>query len=264
MLEGYEDVCFLVDGERLSPIASDIKLETESDFDSTEDIPARLDRRYQPKVALRMALNEWIHELDNSRMPPVPVTPSSSPVPTAIPPANTCMTIAGTLPSPVGIPEAYCGLTAVEESENNPSFMQPTMNPVNSLIGNSTSIVHSPLLDIDNPCPVTVILGEPMDCALSDSSSVASDAPEHIAPIDNLMQVEVVAEDLQNGPSLSSTICDNKSYYGDVSLLVDLFYLPFEHGTQGLQMLQNLKWVKCNACLVSQGKTKDSPEVNIK
>ncbi|XP_033757465.1 protein O-GlcNAcase-like isoform X2 [Pecten maximus] len=243
------------DGERLSPVVSDIKLETESEFDSTEDLPARLDTRYQPKVALMMALKEWMLELDHNRMPPVAVSPGSTPVP----PPNVCIPVAGPPSSPAGIPDAYCSLPGLEESENNPSYIQPTMNPVNSLV-NSTNIV-SPEADSDRPCTVADILGEPMDCALSDTSSVNSDNHEN-ASLDNLMQVEVVAEELQNknnGQS-SSKICDSKMYYEDLSLLVDLFYLPFEHGTQGVQMLQNLRWVKCNAHVVTQPQKKQ-PEV---
>ncbi|XP_021351407.1 protein O-GlcNAcase-like isoform X2 [Mizuhopecten yessoensis] len=240
------------DGERLSPVVSDIKLETECEFDTTtEDLPARLDTRYQPKVALMMALKEWMLELDNNRMPPVAVTP----VP--IPPPNNCIPLAGPLSNPAGIPDVYCSLPGVEETENNPSYMQPTMNPVNSLVSSCSNGI--PVTDTEQPCTVADILGEPMDCALSDdTSSVNSDNHEQ-ASLDNLMQVEVVAEDLQNKKGLTaSKICDNKTYYEDLSLLVDLFYLPFEHGTQGVKMLQNLRWVKCNAFQVTQAQKKQS------
>lgn len=50
----------------------------------------------------------------------------------------------------------------------------------------------------------------------------------------------------------------------DLSLLCDLFYLPFEHGGQGLQLLQEFNWLKSNAPLVmssSQLKNKSKPEV---
>lgn len=35
-----------------------------------------------------------------------------------------------------------------------------------------------------------------------------------------------------------------------MALLCDLFYLPFEHGGQGLQLLQEFNWLKSNAHLV--------------
>jgi hypothetical protein len=37
----------------------------------------------------------------------------------------------------------------------------------------------------------------------------------------------------------------------DLALLCDLFYLPFEHGGQGLQLLHEFNWLKSNAHLVT-------------
>ena len=58
--------------------------------------------------------------------------------------------------------------------------------------------------------------------------------------------------------------------YEDLSLLCDLFYLPFEHGALGLQILQEFNWLKSNAHLVAAANVRkhtrsasgeDSPEV---
>lgn len=53
----------------------------------------------------------------------------------------------------------------------------------------------------------------------------------------------------------------------DLSLLCDLFYLPFEHGSQGLQILQEFHWLKTNAQLViisnRNNETMSKPEVRI-
>lgn len=52
--------------------------------------------------------------------------------------------------------------------------------------------------------------------------------------------------------------------YEDLALLCDLFYLPFEHGGQGLQLLQEFNWLKSNAHLViaaNQKGDKINPEV---
>lgn len=37
----------------------------------------------------------------------------------------------------------------------------------------------------------------------------------------------------------------------DLTLLCDVFYLPFEHGPQGMQLLQEFNWLKLNSHLVS-------------
>lgn len=61
---------------------------------------------------------------------------------------------------------------------------------------------------------------------------------------------------------------DDEDYqlgFDDLLLLCDVFYLPFEHGTQGMQLLEEFSWLKVNAYLVAGSHTKkfpqDSPEV---
>ncbi|KAK2709925.1 protein O-GlcNAcase-like isoform X3 [Artemia franciscana] len=39
----------------------------------------------------------------------------------------------------------------------------------------------------------------------------------------------------------------------DIFLLCDLFYLPFEHGTEGLKLLQEFSWLKQNSHLLNEG-----------
>lgn len=46
----------------------------------------------------------------------------------------------------------------------------------------------------------------------------------------------------------------------DITLLCDLFYLPFEHGTQGIQLLQEFHWLHINAHLVATS-SHTKPEV---
>ena len=49
----------------------------------------------------------------------------------------------------------------------------------------------------------------------------------------------------------------------DLQFLCDLFYLPFEHGTQGLHILTEFQWLKTNSNLVAGISTQDKakPEV---
>nr|CAD7586221.1 unnamed protein product [Timema genevievae] len=55
--------------------------------------------------------------------------------------------------------------------------------------------------------------------------------------------------------------CEKALTHEDLALLCDLFYLPFEHGGQGIQLLQEFNWLKSNAHLVTQAnkKGKESP-----
>lgn len=70
------------------------------------------------------------------------------------------------------------------------------------------------------------------------------------------MQIEVMSDDDKNG---FQTIT-----FEDILLLCDLFYLPFEHGKQGLQLLNEFHWLKINANILLDSKTtgdSDNPEV---
>ncbi|XP_019868330.1 protein O-GlcNAcase isoform X2 [Aethina tumida] len=116
---------------------------------------------------------------------------------------------------------------------------------------------------------------EPMDCNSTPNISPAhvvnkcvADSNEDVAMSENStssgsMQVETTDSQMVIE---SQTECDkrgNELTYEDLSLLCDLFYLPFEHGGQGLQMLQEFNWLKSNAHLViaaNRKQDKSSPE----
>lgn len=48
----------------------------------------------------------------------------------------------------------------------------------------------------------------------------------------------------------------------DLCLLCDVFYLPFEHGPQGMQLLQEFNWLKLNSHLVANGSSKSASEMS--
>lgn len=48
----------------------------------------------------------------------------------------------------------------------------------------------------------------------------------------------------------------------DLSLLCDLFYLPFEHGGQGIQLLQEFNWLKVNAQVIINKKKNADDNLN--
>jgi len=251
----------LTDGDRLSPVASDIKLETECDYSSTDDIPAQLDTRYQPRVALKIAINEWLSELASNRNIPMIAVPNVMGI-------STCMSVtptSNTLPSPAGVPPCIPGLPDLpHEVPDNFSYMQPTLNPVNSLV--TSAIPISPSIPVASTAPPFV---EPMDIVPSSSDDSGNSIPKNMSS-DNLMQVEICANDGNDSKidceDSSDNLLDNNNtiIYEDLALLVDLFYMPFEHGTKGVQMLQDLYWLKSNANFVTNSSIKrSSPEVSI-
>lgn len=56
---------------------------------------------------------------------------------------------------------------------------------------------------------------------------------------------------------------DKHLTHDDLSLLCDLFYLPFEHGGQGIQLLQEFNWLKSNAYVLVE-KSKESSKTDVR
>lgn len=137
--------------------------------------------------------------------------------------------------------------------------------------------------------------GEPMDCCTpkhtSDSSSLNSDVPianepqkedEILKSPDNSTEQEVENEVKNEKSQLSDDVVmtettpvnlmqvetsseedeNLKITFDDVFLFCDLFYLPFEHGKQGVLLLNEFHWLKTNANVLKRNKKgESSPEV---
>ncbi|KAH1009906.1 hypothetical protein HUJ04_002202 [Dendroctonus ponderosae] len=117
---------------------------------------------------------------------------------------------------------------------------------------------------------------EPMDCNSTPNISpahgnkTADESSDDIAMSENStssgsMQIEpnesnhMIVETLTEKDRKESELT-----YEDLALLCDLFYLPFEHGAQGLQLLQEFQWLKSNAHIVisaNQRKDHSNPEL---
>ena len=205
------------DGDRLSPVISDIKLETDSDFGSVEDIPSLLDTRYQPRSALRVALSDWMIELKTSRSPPHLRVPLPSGIPLPIP----------SMP----VPELQNSNMAA--TTNGDSFMQPVMMPINNSL-----LSTSPALS-DSGSDTSIEL-EPMDCVPT-GNNLPSTSDQDWSN-DNKMTVEP-EEKLEFS-------------YDDLQMVVDFFFLPFEHGTKSSQLLHDLHWLKSNAHIMMKSRRK--------
>jgi protein O-GlcNAcase / histone acetyltransferase len=70
------------------------------------------------------------------------------------------------------------------------------------------------------------------------------------------MQIEIASDDDKTENHIIT--------YDDILLFCDMFYLPFEHGKQGLQLLNEFQWLKINANVLSGKKDaadSECPEV---
>ena len=116
----------LFSDERMSPIASDIKLETENDFTIDDDLASRVDMRYQPKMALKAAIKDWLVELHSHREPPRQPFPRV--IPTFLPGSS----------GPPGVP------TDEPPGPPGPPVIQNPSPPLDDLPGLPTSLPGNP------------------------------------------------------------------------------------------------------------------------
>ncbi|XP_045473462.1 protein O-GlcNAcase isoform X1 [Harmonia axyridis] len=112
---------------------------------------------------------------------------------------------------------------------------------------------------------------EPMDCNCTPNIS-----PSHVIKSTGASNEDIAMSEISTSSGsmqveMYDTMTDGKleKKYGelsmdDLTLLCDLFYLPFEHGGQGLVLLQEFNWLKSNANLVMeqyQRANRETPEI---
>ncbi|CAG0881623.1 unnamed protein product [Darwinula stevensoni] len=230
--------------------SNDAVLESENEQDvEPSSVPSHV---YCPRKALRIALEEWLDEFKKARAmlgsiakpqvtTTVPVVPAVNAIPVNInfiPPASAALTtVTGiTLPPPIPVGSVNQAPNTLTTEVTTPSILQPVLSVpmMNSLAADDKVVVvknltHSVKEDGSD---------EPME------SDKASDIleKEDADMVANKEDQEMVVED--------ESKCD--IVFEDLTLLADLFYLPFEHGIQGLALLNEFHWLKMNASLTSQ------------
>lgn len=253
--------------DRLSPVAANIKLETENDLGFEED-PSLQDIRYQPKQALKIAMSEWLSEISTKRDPPKRNLPASttssanvlpdvvniSPVSGVTETLSHCTSVGAITPA-VDSLSADCS----SEVELNPSFQQPLSVPNNSLAADCSlassinSLASEAFSDTSDSFSDIVSEVEPMECTHSSGAVLYSSNVNILSKAntpDNLMQME----ECEKFPNTTAQLLTSLMTIEDVSLLVDLFYLPFEHGSSSLQLLYSFHWLLNNAHCLQEGR----------
>ncbi|XP_059615750.1 protein O-GlcNAcase-like [Phlebotomus argentipes] len=121
----------------------------------------------------------------------------------------------------------------------------------------------------ENPSPHSTT--EPMECG----SSVLSSSPkqksssedvvmsESVSTSSGSMHVETSDGSLNSNVDLGEDVAKELSNE-DLSLLCDLFYLPFEHGSKGLVILNEFHWLKTNASVLLGAPKKPSTDASVK
>lgn len=234
-------------------MSADIKLEREGEL--TDDI---LPGSYHPKDALHNAIQDWMIEFRKEcNAPSRKIASVAAP---AIAPPTSPIPVPGVLATSTPLLSGLNAINGLNAVEVNESYMQPVAGaPVNSLIDPSSDS------DVDSAIEHL----EPMDCVISGSivqeKSVAAGYDSGCADCENSMtgKTEKMQVDLDTvfsgaGDNLATLLpqcnscVDSVLVYADkvccedIQLLVDLFYMPFEHGKISVDLLNEFLWLKVN------------------
>ena len=254
-------------------MSEDIKLETEGESDLSGDVTDTYHPTgYQPRSALKLAIRAWLDEFYVKRDCSAAFAPSPVGGPGGTPPGgdvtsvNTCMAITPTTQiPPVGIvPPLEDNVSPVLNGLANDmlqdSLMQPAMSPVNSLTHKFNQNRAASELAAADARAGDERAAEPMDCVPiipPPSAGGASSAKQDLAAkLDNEMQVDA-----------ESPVCDKEAdarlSCDDLELIVDLFYLPYEHGSRAVCFLNEFHWLKTNCHLVNKSALSEDPVLRV-
>ncbi|KAI7805592.1 putative bifunctional protein NCOAT [Triplophysa rosa] len=256
-----------------STVSIQIKLENEGSDEELET-----DILYSPQIALKLALSEWLSEFGvphqyNSRQVPHSGTKSTS---MDIPPLNatslsSMATVTTVFQQPIMSPAVPLSdephiLCKEEEVEVEKKDLDE--EPMEMVVEK-----HDEVEDVKN---VNQILTEivkakmsedlkPMDTdkeSLTESKSpemsIQEDSGSDIAPMqtDDQLNKEVFVP----GPNEKPLFTVEPVTLEDLTLLAELFYLPYEHGPKAVQMLKEFNWLRANSSFVSINSTEKDPE----
>jgi protein O-GlcNAcase/histone acetyltransferase len=241
------------DAKNSTSLTADIRLETESESGESEDIPSNLlgPTAYHPRRALKIAIHEWLPEFNKTKAAyGKVVAPLASVV------ANLSQPTPAMVEHAAAVAEEGHGDTIDSALPMENTFVPITKELVNSLV--DPPVILNPILEPMDCHPSSIppsprVHDNPPDAQMSSQATSTSSSPENTSPARNESRTSL--EEMQTDVLNSSDTNDNKLTIEDISLLVDLFYLPFEHGTQGEWLLNEFQWLKTNNHLVSKEKS---------
>uniref|UniRef100_A0A8C5BCH1 Protein O-GlcNAcase n=1 Tax=Gadus morhua TaxID=8049 RepID=A0A8C5BCH1_GADMO len=237
-MNGVRKDVVMTDGED-STVSIQIKLENEGSDEELET-----DMLYSPQLALKLALTEWLGEFR------VPHQYNSRQVPHSGAKSSVLDVLSLGAPS-------LCSATSVTTV-----FQQPIMSPLVAGGGEVTALVEAEVEKKDSD-------EEPMETVVEklEEAEVEADAD---VKLDGPVTAEKMAEDLRPMDTDKEVLPDSKSSdvfvpgadekplfsveplsLEDLSLLAELFYLPYEHGPKAVQMLKEFNWLRANSSTVS-------------
>uniref|UniRef100_A0A8D2ZR79 protein O-GlcNAcase n=1 Tax=Scophthalmus maximus TaxID=52904 RepID=A0A8D2ZR79_SCOMX len=272
-MNGVRKDVVMTDGED-STVSIQIKLENEGSDEELET-----DMLYSPQLALKLALTEWLGEFGvphqyNSRQ-----VPQSGPRSTAIdvstmaaPSLCSSTTVTTVFQQPIMSPFSTSPLQVeVEKKDSDEEPMEMVVEKQDEAEPEAEADPEEKHVDPILADKMAEDL-KPMDTdkeslaeSKSPEESLQEDSGSDIAPMqtdDQLKQLLPTFDLFVPGPNEKPLFIAEPLTLEDLSLLAELFYLPYEHGSKAMQMLKEFDWLRANSSVVSVNcKRKESEKV---
>nr|XP_029134990.1 LOW QUALITY PROTEIN: protein O-GlcNAcase [Labrus bergylta] len=283
-MNGVRKDVVMTDGED-STVSIQIKLENEGSDEELET-----DMLYSPQLALKLALSEWLsefcvpHQYNSRQVPQSGAKGTAIDVTSMVSPSlcsSTTVTTVFQQPimspamppllldplSPLSHPMAKISQDVEEvEVEKKDSDEEPMEMVVEKMVdepepeaeveADSEEKHADPILSDKMAEDL-----KPMDTdkeslaeSKSPEESILEDSGSDIAPMqtdDQLKQVPQPFDVFVPGPNEKPLFIAEPLTLEDLSLLAELFYLPYEHGNKAMQMLKEFNWLRANSSVVS-------------
>ncbi|XP_054840197.1 protein O-GlcNAcase isoform X2 [Eublepharis macularius] len=253
-----------------STVSIQIKLENEG---SDEDIET--DVLYSPQMALKLSLTEWLqefavpHQYSSRQVAHSGAKTNVVDVPLVAPSSLNSATVVTTVyQEPIMSQGAALSSeppVLVKEEEEKKQLDDEPMDMVVEKQEDADKNINQILTDIAEAKMSEEL--KPMDTdkesiaeSKSPEMSMQDDCGSDIAPMQTDEQTN--KEQFVPGPHEKPLYAVEPVTLEDLQLLADLFYLPYEHGPKGAQMLREFQWLRANSSVVSVNcKGKDSEKI---
>ncbi|XP_070696705.1 protein O-GlcNAcase isoform X2 [Pempheris klunzingeri] len=276
-MNGVRKDVVMTDGED-STVSIQIKLENEGSDEELET-----DMLYSPQLALKLALTEWLgefcvpHQYNSRQVPQSGPKSTTIDVPSmAAPSLCSSTTVTTVFQQPIMSPAMppLCldplshPLAKIPQEEEEPEEVEVEKKdsdeePMEMVV---EKMVDEPEPEVEAEQEeklVGPILADkmaedlkPMDTdkeslaeSKSPEESLQEDSGSDIAPMqtDDQLKQDVFVP----GPDEKPLFVVEPLTLDDLSLLAELFYLPYEHGNKAVQMLREFNWLRANSSVVS-------------
>ncbi|XP_036402108.1 protein O-GlcNAcase isoform X2 [Megalops cyprinoides] len=266
-----------------STVSIQIKLENEGSDEELET-----DMLYSPQLALKLALTEWLgdfgvpHQYNSRQVPHSGAKTAAIDMPSLVTPTmGSSTTVTTVFQQPIMSQGAAVGAAAASlgeephplgkeeevevevEAEKKESDEEPMETAAEKQDETDAKNVNQILTEI-----VKAKMSEelrPMDTdkesiaeSKSPEMSVQEDSGSDIAPMQTDDQLG--KEPFVPGPNEKPLYTAEALSLEDLTLLAELFYLPYEHGPKAVQMLKEFNWLRANSSIVSVNSKGKDPE----